>query len=224
MKKTAICLLVLASFVFLCGFGSAPSKPASTASSASGASGYPLLVDNYEDGDHGKAPEWFTFDNIKVTIEKNVMLKEGDKDVIAKLGAYSLGIKGSTNRWYVGGMGTMLGIDPKKYKSIEVDIYGYGEGSGKLKIELYDNDARKNEVEVDSKWLPTKDDLFYYEIDVNWRGWKHISIPFADMKLANPGKATGQLDAEIIKLQLIFVANAETGSVKMALDNLELGN
>ncbi len=219
--------------LFLClplvfGFSSPKSKTTGGAAASTGGAAYPYLIDNFEDGDTVKAPEWFTFDGIEAKAEKNINKKKGAKN---SLGAYSLGLTGSTNKWYVGGMGTMLGIDATKYKSLEMDIYGNGEGSGKLKIEFYDDDNGNNEIEVDSKWVPTRDDLLFVEIDVNWRGWKHISIPFGRLKLANKGYGNGAFDPNLkngsgglVKVQIICVANAEDGSVNYSIDNLELGN
>ena len=115
----------------------------------------------------------------------------------------------------------MMDVDPKLYRSLELDVYGNGEESGKLKVELYDNDSGKTEIEVDKNWKPVRDDLFTYEVNIDWKGWKHVSIPFSEMK--SEGKGSQKADAKFIKLQLICNANAESGSVDFNVDNLELG-
>jgi hypothetical protein len=224
--RTGIVFMVILSFLFLCGMQQAPSAPTGSKSTPSS---YPYLIDNFEDGDFSRAPEWFTFDNITATVQRNTALKSGDAAVVDRIGSFSLALKGSTNRWYVGGMGTMLGIDATKFRSFEMDVYGNGENSGKIKVELYDDDNKNNEIEVDKNWVPTKDDLWSYEIEVNWKGWKHVSIPFSNFKLVNPGKGDGVFNPDLaggsgglVKLQLIFVANSETGTVDYSIDNIEL--
>lgn len=231
MRDKIIGLVVLCLLVpFVMGFASAPEQ-GSTGGTTTGGAKYAYLIDNFEDGDIEAAPEWFTFDNAKIKVEKNVSKKDGDQSVCANIGSSSLGIKGSTTKWYVGGMGTMVGLDATKYNSIELDVYGNGEGSGKIKVEAYDDDNANNEIEVTSNWVPKYDDLYLYEIDVNWTGWKHISIPFSAMTLSNPGRGNGKFDPTLaggsgglVKMQLIFVANAEEGDINFSIDNIELGN
>lgn len=219
MKKFAIIMLVLI-VPFVCGFGA---KPATSAKAA-----YPYLIDNYEDGTYTKDAEWFVFDNLIPTITKNSRLQSGDPKVIPSLGIYSLNLKGSTTSWYVGGMGLMLGIDASPYTSFEIDIYGNGEESGRLKVEFYDDDNNNTDIEVDKNWKPLYDDRWTAEIDVNWTGWKHVSIPFS--KFLNDGRGNYKFDPTLaggsgglVKMQLICVAKAETGSIDFNIDNLELG-
>lgn len=220
-----VSLLLCLPLVF--GFSSLK-KTSGGVNASTGGAAYPYLIDNFEDGDTVKAPEWFTFDGIEAKVEKNINKKKGTK---TNIGAYSLSLTGSTTKWYVGGMGSMLGIDATKYKSFEIDVFGNGENSGKIKIEFYDDDNGNNEIEVDSKWVPTNDDLYSKEIEVNWRGWKHISIPFSRLDLTNKGRGNGTFDPSLkngsgglVKVQIICVANAEDGSINYNIDNIELGN
>jgi hypothetical protein len=226
MKKQLLAAVVVLIFClpFVLGFGSSAPKPVSQAE-------YPYLVDNFEDGDTENSPEWFKFDNVKVKAEKNTNKKEGEAKVVETIGAYSLSLKGSTTKWYVGGMGVMLGINANKYKSVEVDVYGNGENSGRIKIELYDDDNGNKDIEVLPNWTPKYDDLWISETEVNWKGWKHLSLPFSSFTLANAGYGDGKFNPELtgnsgglVKLQLIFVANKETGEINFSVDNLELGN
>ncbi|NQU17295.1 MAG: CIA30 family protein [Candidatus Saganbacteria bacterium] len=223
MKKIAILIAIVMVIPLLCGFGQ---KPATSKTAATAA--YPYLIDNYEDGTYTKDPEWFVFDNVIPTIVKNSKLQEGDVSVIPNIGIYSLNLKGSASNWYVGGMGSMLGIDASGYTSFEIDIYGKGEGSGRLKVELYDDDNNNSEVEVDKNWKPLYDDLWSTDIEVNWKGWKHLSIPFSKFK--NVGRGNFKFDPALsagsgglVKMQLISVAASETGQVNYYIDNLELG-
>ena len=225
MTVLILTLVFVASAAFAFG-GSAPKPETTTAPSETSApitpvvrAGFPFLVDNFEDGDYTKAPEWFTFDNLKVAVEKNASLKATDLPV----GEYSLNLSGTTNSWYVGGMGTMLGVNASNYAAFDIDVYGYGADSGKLKIELYNNDSGKDSIEVDKSYQPMYDDLWAHEINVDWDGWKHLSIPFSEFKLVNPGKGNGIMDNPVAKVQLICVANSEQGTIKYNIDNLELG-
>jgi len=221
--------------VFVCGFAPAPSKPSvaeappAQTEAAPVKSSAPYPIDNFEDPDMVKSPEWFSFDNVVLKVEKTSKLYKGEKAVIASTGNYALSASGSTTRWYVGGMGTMLGIDASKYSGVEMDVYGNGEGSGRIKVELYEDDNGNKEIEVDNKWTPTVDDQWSYEINVFWSGWKHLAIPFPSFALANAGKGNGKFDpdqkngsAGLVKMQLIFVANGEKGDINFSVDNIEL--
>jgi len=220
-KATALvfCLILMLSVSALAMGGSAPSPKKAA---------YPYLIDNFEDGVFNKDPEWFVFDNLVPTIEKNNTLSGGDPQVLAGLGEYSLKLSGAATNWYVGGMGLVMGIDASGYGSFEMDVYGYGEGSGKLKVELYDDDNGNSDIEVDKNWKPTSDDLFVHEIDVNWSGWKHLSVPFSQFKIEGNGNKVFDPNLKngsggLVKIQLITVAPAQTGAIKFNVDNLELG-
>ncbi|KAF0132628.1 MAG: hypothetical protein FD145_1607 [Candidatus Saganbacteria bacterium] len=204
MKKWIACLIVLTVAVISASAmaGSAPVKKAA----------YPYLLDNFEDGTYTKDPEWFVFDNIMPSITKE----------------YSLRLSGSANDWYVGGIGTVLGVDVSGYDTFEIDVYGYGETSGKLKIELYDDDNGNADIEVDKSWKPLYDDLWSYETDVNWTGMRHLSIPLKEFK--NMGRGNNVFDPNLkngsgglVKIQIICVAASQTGSVNYNIDNLEFG-
>ncbi|MFA4967463.1 MAG: hypothetical protein WC624_04520 [Candidatus Margulisiibacteriota bacterium] len=220
MKRVLLCILV---FLFMVSAasamgGSAPAKKAA----------YPYLIDNFEDGNYNKDPEWFTFDGIIPSIANNSGLKEGDAKVAENVGTYSLGLTGAAKDWYVGGMGVMLGIDATGYDSFNIDVYGNGENSGKLKIELYESVTGKTEIEVGKDWKPLHDNLWSNEIEVNWTGWKHLSIPIKEFKneghgsnVWNPKLINGQ--GGLVKAQLISVATTQTGSVNYDVDNIELG-
>ena len=222
MKKILIGLLAV---WFLSGMalgfgGPTPEKPAKAA--------YPYLIDNFEDGTYTKDPEWFSFDGIVPSIVKTGNIREGDTKVAANAGQYALNLSGTAKDWYVGGMGTVLGIDASGYSTFEIDVYGYGEQSGKLKVELYDDDNGNADIEVDKSYKPLYDDLFSKEIEVNWTGWKHLSIPISEFAIE--GKGNKQWDPSLssgsgglVKIQLISVANSQTGSINYTVDNLEFG-
>lgn len=220
MKKGLVCFMV---FLFMVSVAHAFGGPAPVKKAA-----YPYLIDNFEDGNFSKEPEWFSFDGIVPAIAKNQKLKEGDPAAAANAGEYSLSLSGAAKDWYVGGMGVMLGIDASGYDSFNIDIYGYGENSGKLKIELYDDDNGNSDIEVDKNWKPLYDDLWTYELDVNWTGWKHLSIPINEFKNFGRGGSVWDTNLKngsggLVKVQLIAVATTQTGSINFNIDNLELG-
>lgn len=220
MRKSLLCILVflfMVTSVYAFG-GPAPVKKAA----------YPYLVDNFEDGNFNKDPEWFTFDAVIPSIARNSNLKEGEPNVSANVGEYSLNLAGTAKDWYVGGMGVVLGIDATGYDSFDLDIYSYGETSGKLKIELYDDDNGNSDIEVGRDWKPLYDDLFVSEIEVNWTGFKHVSVPIKEFKIEGAGNKTWDPNLKngsggLVKVQLISVATTQTGSVNYNVDNLELG-
>ena len=93
-----------------------------------------FIIDNFEDGDLAINPRWWIFDKIKVSDQSNNKLE------FEYLENKSLEMTGPPKNWYVGGMGTYLGIDTFKYSAIKLLVRGYGDKSGVLIIELFDDD------------------------------------------------------------------------------------
>ncbi len=222
MKKVLALLILLLVMPVLCYAmgGPAPQKVKKAA--------YPYLIDNFEDGNFNKDPEWYTFGKVVPSAAKNADLKGGEADVLANVGTYSLNLKGTASNWYVGGMGMILGIDATGYDSVDLDVYGNGENSGTLKIELYEDRKGSSDVDVDKNWVPVYDNLWSYELPVKWNGWKHVSVPISQFKVTgggdkiwNPTTKGGKYG--LIKVQLICVAASQTGAIDFNVDNLELG-
>lgn len=185
-----------------------------------------LLIDDFEDGKYTEQPEWFVFDNVKPQLVVNSRLKDGDSQVLGRAGQYSLLVEGEAQDWYAGGLGTALWLDATSYNLLQFDVYGYGEKSGAIKIELYDDDNNNKEIEVNEAWKPTCDDLFTTEFQVNWIGWKHISLPIQEFtvegrgnKVYDPNLNNGSCG--LAKIQIICLANTQSGKVKYNLDNLK---
>jgi len=241
MRKRELIILALvlafcAPLVF--GFGGpAPEEPQTPPpqdqgnQGGNGAALYPALVDNFEDGDITKDPTWWKFDNVVLRVEKAAKLTGGDPVVEDEAGEYCLKITGAAKNWYVGGFGAYVAKDTTGYSAVTVDVWGSGKNSGKMKIELYDDDNGNMQIEQDKNFQPTNDDRFIYQFDVNWSGWKRIKIPLSNFKDDNPGVGNDKLDAEaangsggLIQIQFIIIASSQTGSVNMALDNIELTN
>jgi len=228
MKKKE--LLVLAAILFvslplILGSGGPPPERAKEEA-------YPSLIDNFEDGDITTDPAWWKFDNIELVVDKSFKLKGGDSVVEGETGEYAVSIGGSTTNWYVGGFGSYIAKDASGYNAISMDVYGAGKGSGKIKIELYEDDNNNMQIEQDPKtFAPLKDDRFVYEVDVNWTGWKRIKIPLKSFVDDNRGVGddtwnpdTLQGSGGLLHIQFIIIAADETGSVNMAIDNVELTN
>jgi hypothetical protein len=146
----------------------------------------------------------------------------------AGLGDFLLSISGQAQDWYVGGMGTYLAKPVDDYSHIQIDIFGNGENSGRLKVELFDDDNGSKEVEQDASYIPLKDDRFSYTVDISWEGWRQVVIPFAEFKDINPdvGNNVWDPDAEngsggLLHVQFIVLANSKSGKASYKLDNVK---
>jgi hypothetical protein len=188
------------------------------------------LIDNYESGEFAEGAKWWRFGDIKVQLTKNPTV-EG-RDLIAEsCGDYSLSFTGSSKDWYVGGIGTDLGVDASKYSRFQIDIYGSNEYRGKLVVELFDDDNGNYTIEQDSKnnYSPLYDDKYIAEITVQGKGWTRISIPFTAFHDVNPGVGNDKWDPDqnnssggLLKLQLVAITEQQQGKVDFKIDNLLL--
>jgi hypothetical protein len=183
-----------------------------------------LLIENFEDGNYNNQPNWWNFDAIQLGIVPNT------KDGPISLGQYWLNLGGSATNWYVGGLGTEVKVDATKYDGLQLDVYGTGARSGRLKIELYDDDNNNGEIEQDEtkNYAPIYDDRFIYEKRVDWSGWKTLTIPFSEFKDDNPGVGDDQWNPDqkngsggLINLQFILIATSKNGRIDLGLDNIK---
>lgn len=212
MKKISFLFLVVFLFaVVACAVGAKASKLKD------------MLIDNFEKGTITDNPAWWTFDNVKLKVVE--ILSEN----ISSLGKYSLQIEGKTKAWYVGGLGMYLAKPVDSYTDITLDVYGNGEKSGMIKLELYDDDNYTKVLEQDKTYKPTKDDRFMYELKVTWNGWRKVVIPFEEFVDDNEGIGNDVFDpnggkgsAGLLHIQLIIVASSETGMVNMKIDNIKI--
>lgn len=229
MKKHLVLVLGCV-FLFACGFGGP--APSASSGGAPSASSSVYMIDDFEDGNYTSNPEWWKFDNITASVVDNADYQAGDPAVVKSIGKYSLNITGNAKDWYAGGMGTYLARKNNNlggYNAVQMDVFGNGPGSGTIKIEVVDDDKGSWKVEQDSKGVPLYDDLFVYNMMVDWRGWKRVTVPFSDFTLDNPGKGDGILTvgqengkAGLLQIQFIFIAPKQTGSLKYNLDNISL--
>jgi hypothetical protein len=113
-------------------------------------------------------------------------------------------------------------------RTLEVDVRGYGPGSGRARIELYVDDNGNWEIEKDASYNPLYDDRFVYEFDVDWNGWRRLRIPAALFHDDNPGIGSGVFTPErdltsggLLQIQILFRDAPEgDGNVRLDLDNL----
>ena len=134
-----------------------------------------LMIDDFEDADLTKFREWWTFDKVMI---KSKNIEEKKKSY---LGNVSLQISGSSNNWYAGGLGVYLNKDAHFFKTLKLVIFSPKINSGSIRIELYDDDNNNKVVDIDKeKQIPSKDDLFIYDLNLVWKGWKVVSIPIED--------------------------------------------
>lgn len=216
-----------------CGFGG----PAPQTSGGEGKPGYDssvYMIDDFEDGDYTSNPEWWKFDNVTLKVVDNADYQNGDQTSLNAIKKYSLNVNGTCTNWYCGGMGTYTarkGVDWGKYNYFNMDVYGNGAGSGTIKIELNDDDNGNWQIEQDPKknFANIYDDKFVYNIVVDWRGWKRVSIPIADFVDENPGVGDDIWNPDqtggsggLIQMQLIFIGPKMSGNINFNIDNVSL--
>lgn len=231
MKRSAL-FLFLSCLLFVSAAnafgGPPPAKPAGVAGV--------FLIDNFESGSLSTPRDWWTFDLKKVEAAGNTALTEGEPKVVAAVGKYSLHLVGEAKSWYAGGCGVYFARenqDLSGYNFLSLDVYGRGEGSGTIKVELLDDDNNNWQVEQDAAhgYAPTKDDKYIYSIVVDWPGWKRVAIPLADFVDDNPGvgdniwNPTQQNGSGgLVQMQLICVTTKEKGKIDLYVDNINLSN
>jgi hypothetical protein len=131
-------------------------------------------------------------------------------------------------------MGTYLarkGSDLSRFNTFQMDVYGNGPGSGTIKIEINDDDNGNWQVEQDPKknFANIYDDKYIYNLMVDWRGWKRVSLPVADFTDENPGVGDDIWNPNqeggsggLIQMQMIFIGPKRAGSIRFNIDNISL--
>ncbi|NQT29605.1 MAG: hypothetical protein HQ596_03445 [Candidatus Saganbacteria bacterium] len=188
------------------------------------------LIDNFESGKFLEGSKWWRFGDLDVTIVSNP--KPLNRDLIAEsCGDYSLNFSGRTNNWYVGGIGTDLGVDASRFSRFQIDIYGNDEYHGKIKIEFFDDDNFNYSIEQDPKkdYDPVYDDKWVAEITIQGKGFTRTSIPFTAFYDVNPGVGDdiwnpNQEDGSggLLKMQLVAIAQRQKSKIDFNVDNFLL--
>ena len=153
--------------------------------------------------------------------------KSDKKDlVLESCGENALKVQGTAKNWYVGGIGTSINVDPSNYSRIQFDLLGSAQ-QGKVKVELYQDSDKSGDIQQDpnNNWKVTKDDIFGVEVPILRDGYTRFSIPFTAFSVSNPGVGTARFgDGPILRMQMIFIAASQEGSVDCAVDNIIITN
>lgn len=127
------------------------------------------------------------------------------------------------------GFGLYLNDELGARSTFALDVRGYGARSGRIKIELIEDDNGNWDVEKDPRlFTPLFDDRFVFELPVDWTGWRHIRVPLALFVDDNPGQGNDRFDPErdltsggLLEVQLLFSPlGAGSHSVELDVDNL----
>jgi hypothetical protein len=178
-----------------------------------------LMIDKCNSGDLAKSEKWWKFDRIKLT---DVASKDA-KDRYVMVG-------GKAENWYVGGIGTYVGKDASGATMISMKVLGTGRNSGKIKVEVVEDDIGSPDVEQDDKFIPVKDDKFTSkEVNINWTGWRTITIPVSELILVNPGNGDGEWNPSVendhyglLSMQIIVVASSAEGEASFGLKDIAM--
>jgi len=184
-------------------------------------------IDDFEDGTIEENPKWWTFGNIQLDTQN----EGGDKPPFFN-GTY-LQLGGATKGWFVGGIGTFLGLDGTRFSHLKLLIRGYGPESGSLIFELYDDDNNNWKIEPHPQKpsMPAFDDKFSYSLKVTWEGWKLVSIPLNQFYDSNPkfgddiwnpnqkGNSGG-----LIQMQILLLGARKSSKAAIDIDSIQLVN
>jgi len=179
-----------------------------------------LMIDNFEDGDLKKFREWWVFDKV---IIKTVDNEPSDTHYIENT---SLEINGSSSNWYAGGLGAYLNEETSYFSTLKLVIFSPKINSGTIRIELYDDDNNNKIVDINEETgLPSKDDLFIYDLNLVWEGWQVVSIPISEFvdfnsevgdNIWNPSQEYGS--SGLTQIQIVVLSSkfkSETISFKI---------
>ena len=184
------------------------------------------VIDDFKDGEILANPTWWTFGELALSVAPNSEASESDY-----VGRQALRFQGKSKHHYVGGIGTYLALDGTRFSAVECIIYGTGKESGRIKIELYDDD-NKNFVIEPSPFVSGRvafDDRFVYEFPVNWEGWKKVTLPLSMFYDDNPkiGDDIWNPDQKnwsggLVQMQLIASSTPRRGKIDFKLDSIRL--
>ncbi|MFC1511484.1 hypothetical protein ACFL5U_03775 [Candidatus Margulisiibacteriota bacterium] len=188
------------------------------------------LIDNFESGNINTGTKWWGFGALNIKVVENKAT--ANRDLIAEsCGDYALRLVGATNNWYIGGLGTDLGVSADRYSRFQIDICGGGKYQGKLVVELFDDDNQNYSIEQDpaKNYETVYDDKWVVELNVLGQGYTRMSVPFSAFRDANPGIGDDIWNPEqkdgsggLLKLQLVAISQEQAGKVDFKIDNILL--
>ncbi|MCP4049125.1 MAG: hypothetical protein GY730_00230 [bacterium] len=183
------------------------------------------IVDDFEDANIKKNPPWWGLGDMIISYVYNSIYNRDD------LGKVSIKLTGRASDLYVGGFGTYFGIDATKYNAVKMKIHGIGRTSGSLKIELYEDDNLNWQIEPHphDPSMTMADDCYSYILDVNWKSWQTVIIPFKHFTDYNPGIGDDTWNPDLrnesgglLQLQLLAIAASAKDNVNIIIDKIEL--
>ena len=144
-----------------------------------------------------------------------------------------MSVSGASNNWYAGGIGTYIGEAAHYFQTLKIVIYSPKINSGLIRIELYDDDNNNTIVDIDSDTnLPSKDDMFIYDLNLSWEGWKVVEIPineFVDFNdtvgdnMWNPNTLYGS--GGLLQIQLIILSSKfKSETISFNIDTIKFNH
>lgn len=186
-------------------------------SAALARSGSIVVIDDFESA---RCPKWWTFGFLPFERGSSEPGAHADHVLVAR---------GPAPGAYGHGRGLFLERDLGGRKRLLMLVRGDGPGSGRIKIELCEDDNGNWEIEKRPPlYVPLFDDRFVHELNVDWRGWREVEIPLALFRDDNPGGGNGVFDPArdltsggLLELQLLFAPSGAYGDdVRLAIDHI----
>jgi hypothetical protein len=158
-----------------------------------------LVVDDMQRKDG--CPAWWYFGDLEID---HVNVDPSGKRVMR--------VRGRAPGMFAHGMGLFMERDIGTRRTLHLDVRGHGPDSGRIKIELLEDDNGNWEIEKDPRlFMPLHDDRFVYEFRVDWDGWRHIVISTDEFIDDNPGKGNDEFDpyrdmtsGGLLEIQILF--------------------
>lgn len=179
-----------------------------------------LIIDEFQSGND--CPAWWSFGTL--TFDRST-----DDAGDGSTQNYYLTVRGSAEGLFANGCGVTLTRDIGERRTLALDVRGYGPDSGRIKVELCEDDNGNWVVEKDPYlYTPLYDDRWVYEFTVDWSGWRQLSIPLALFNDDNPQGGNNIFDPTrdltsggLIELQMLFSPTpGARNQVQIDIDNL----
>jgi hypothetical protein len=176
----------------------------------------PLVIDDWEGA--ADCPQWWQFGNLQM-----------ERVHVGGEHGHVLQVRGTAPGMFAHGTGTYLMADIGPRRTLELDLRGDGPRSGRLKIELLEDDNGNWEIEKDPVlFSPLWDDRWVFELRVDWSGWRRISIPAELFRDDNPSGGNNIFDpvreltsGGLLEMQFLFAPSGpEDDRVHLDLDNV----